>query len=537
MSIYLGDTLISGAEQFVGESRNIGQIIPSTIPLTDAGLHLLDGALIQGSGIYSAFVDYIADLYDSTQPSGYQYNINVIGNLTNNNGIISGFSTSNYATLPQNFNTSNSFECVVSFTTGASVSDEAVLGNYQTYTNGATNFYGVNMYIASGYLAVVVGSGTSVPIFHDVTQTVNVNTSYKVKLTFDGSDYKYYLAVGSGDYSLIKTTTSSATMVYNTSYPSYLGCWYVGHLSQLYAFFSGSIDLKESYININGSRWWTGAEVVKPIFCTEEQWQQSVTTYGVCGKFVYDSVANTVRLPKITGIVEGTTDLTALGDLVEAGLPNITGTLTSDQSPAAYYGGTGTGALNVLESRSAYVGTSNGATRACGINFDASSSNSIYGNSTTVQPQSIKVLYYIVVATSTKTEIEVDIDEIATDLNGKADVDLTNVSNAGTSLGAGWAMPSNTYKDLTLGASGTTYTALADGWVTLTKTSSGSNQFVQLHGETLGPLTSTSVGNGQYVSVYIPVYKGEAWSCSYTTGGNTIMYRFYYAIGSESEAS
>jgi hypothetical protein len=38
-----------------------------------------------------------------------------------------------------------------------------------------------------------------------------------------------------------------------------------------------------------------------------------------------------------------------------------------------------------------------------------------------------KVLYYIVVATSTKTDIEVDIDEIATDLNGKADVDLSNV--------------------------------------------------------------------------------------------------------------
>ena len=34
--------------------------------------------------------------------------------------------------------------------------------------------------------------------------------------------------------------------------------------------------------------------------------------------------------------------------------------------------------------------------------------------------------YYIVAATSTKTNIEVDIDEIATDLNGKADADLGN---------------------------------------------------------------------------------------------------------------
>ena len=41
--------------------KNIGEIITSSIPLTDAGLHLLDGSLIQGGGIYDDFVQYIAD--------------------------------------------------------------------------------------------------------------------------------------------------------------------------------------------------------------------------------------------------------------------------------------------------------------------------------------------------------------------------------------------------------------------------------------------------------------------------------------------
>jgi hypothetical protein len=59
MSLYLGENLISGQTTLVGESRNIGQIIPSAIPLTDAGLHLLDGSLILGNGIYSDFVDYM----------------------------------------------------------------------------------------------------------------------------------------------------------------------------------------------------------------------------------------------------------------------------------------------------------------------------------------------------------------------------------------------------------------------------------------------------------------------------------------------
>lgn len=159
------------------------------------------------------------------------------------------------------------------------------------------------------------------------------------------------------------------------------------------------------------------------LFTTEANWQTDVTTYGVCGKFVYDSVNNTVRLPKITGFIEGTIDPTVLGDLVEAGLPNITGESqwASPGDNVSRYNASGafdrtqnTGTMGLTwgsESTGYYKET-----------FDASRSNSIYGNSSTVQPQAIKVLYYIVIATSTKTEIEVDIDEVMTDLNGKVDI-------------------------------------------------------------------------------------------------------------------
>lgn len=148
------------------------------------------------------------------------------------------------------------------------------------------------------------------------------------------------------------------------------------------------------------------------LFDTEANWQQSVTDYGVCGKFVYDSVNGTVRLPKITGFTEGAIDTTVLGDLVEAGLPNITGWLNS-------YNQTYTGGAFYIGSTGNNIAS--GSTGNPGTNFDASRSSSIYGNSLTVQPQAIKVLYYIVIATSTKTNIEVDIDEIMTDLNSKVD--------------------------------------------------------------------------------------------------------------------
>ena len=157
------------------------------------------------------------------------------------------------------------------------------------------------------------------------------------------------------------------------------------------------------------------------LFETEANWQTSVTTYGVCGKFVYDSVNNTVRLPLITGFIEGTNDYNALGILTAAGLPNITGsagyTVRLTSASGAFDYGSG-GSAN--QWGSGEWGAVNPFT------FDASRSSSIYGRSNTVQPQSIKVLYYIVIATSTKTDIQVDIDEIATDLNGKADTDLSN---------------------------------------------------------------------------------------------------------------
>ena len=151
------------------------------------------------------------------------------------------------------------------------------------------------------------------------------------------------------------------------------------------------------------------------LFVTESAWQTSVTNYGVCGKFVYNSTNNTVRLPKITGFIEGASGTGTLGDLTEAGLPSIEHTHDYQHCQPLATSGSGTARYGVTSGYLTVTSATNSAV------------NSIYGNSNTVQPQSIKILYYIVIATSTKTDIQVDVDEIATDLNGKADVDLSNV--------------------------------------------------------------------------------------------------------------
>ncbi len=196
-------------------------------------------------------------------------------------------------------------------------------------------------------------------------------------------------------------------------------------------------------------------------FCSEAEWQQSVNTYGVCGKFVYSN--NSVRLPKITGFIEGTIDSNALGDLVQAGLPNITGGFKIQGNAGVTWGNSdlilGTGAFETkLYGAYDYYSNQNVAygevvrtsEQTDYVDFNASRSSSIYGNSNTVQPQSIKVFYYIVIATNTKTDIEVDIDEIATDLNSKAnDIDVVHKTGNETILGEKTFQTDRLYKKST----------------------------------------------------------------------------------------
>lgn len=276
-------------------------------------------------------------------------------------------------------------------------------------------------------------------------------------------------------------------------------------------------------------------------FTDETTWQNAVTTYGVCGKFVYDSVNNTVRLPKVTGIIEGTVDASALGDLVEAGLPNITGSLRlGDYNNAAAVSRDTVGAFrqgaNITSKWPAGSGTS---TDTYGFDFDASRSSSIYGNSSTVQPQTIKEFYYIVIANSTKTEIQSDIDEIATDLNGKADIGLTNINNTGYSKMAGAGMPSTHSVKLTVGASGSTYTAPANGWYYICGAATSTDNEINMYGRigVMLPTTSTNYA----VKAYLPVSKGEVMTLGYRnyslSGQSYLGLWFCYAKGSESEVS
>ena len=167
----------------------------------------------------------------------------------------------------------------------------------------------------------------------------------------------------------------------------------------------------------------------------EESWQTSVSTYGECGKFVYDSVNNTLRLPKLISFVQATSSANELGSLVEAGLPNITGQYSINYDWCSIFSGADSGArfegaftkaptISSNEYRSSYMSGGSGYDVA----IDASRSSSIYGNNSTVQPQAIKYYFYIVIGIISKTDIQINVDNVMSDLALKADKDLSNVS-------------------------------------------------------------------------------------------------------------
>lgn len=139
------------------------------------------------------------------------------------------------------------------------------------------------------------------------------------------------------------------------------------------------------------------------IACLEDEWQNIVANsdFSQCGKFVIDDNAGTIRLPKVVNI-QGLTDLSKLGEIVEAGLPNIAGTFTTLE--LGYHGHEATsGALYSFSGNTGGVPHGGGGTSA-GLGIDASRSNSVYGKSNTVQQEQIQYPYFIQVATGAETE-------------------------------------------------------------------------------------------------------------------------------------
>lgn len=386
------------------------------------------------------------------------------------------------------------------------------------------------------------------------------------------------------------------------------------------------------------------------LFTDEATWQSTVSTYGQCCKFVIDSGANTIRLPLIKGIVHGTNTLADLGNLTAQGR-QLVKTYSSGQAWYRIYSDGWIEQGNVSTVSSASVTTINllqtmndtnysvsvtmnhmSAQTASGVSVmfgGAFSTSQIkivqdytgdnYGTAafwvvrgygaipTTFDLGEAQISYYLVIGTSVKTDIVIDIDQITNDLSLKAEKtesyigvattgnqDLntfitsgyrfigtgthtnTPASNTsgflevfkatgGTTIlqkfvesgassklysryysGSAWSTwsqqnsfaPSSRYVDITLGASGSTYTAPADGYVNIAGTTAVAGGYVGLENQNSTPYkyirSNTGTSGNTTLGCMLPVKKGDVTIYRYASISST-YFQFIYSEGAKND--
>lgn len=323
-------------------------------------------------------------------------------------------------------------------------------------------------------------------------------------------------------------------------------------------------------------------ELYPTLSCTNTEFETACTmsAFGQCGKFVVDNENKTIRLPKIVNI-QGLQELKNIGNIIEAGLPNISGTVGI--VPTQGYAGT-TGAFYVTNqkgaSTNAQSGTANNLT-----GFDASQSNTIYGNSDTVQPEAIQYPYYIQVATGVDESIDITrelelnnpyslgeskysemelnnaswlksegqynsktlypsmyewvlknynktvvVDGVSVRLNTESYTDYDYVLNLNDEtfrlplLNGKESLPSDKRQTLTPLPSDSTYTAPQNGWYSFVVISSVANGLVNLYCEETGLGQLLNANATQPMRGSIPVSKGDVVHYIYPNNSMNLLF-------------
>ena len=104
--------------------------------------------------------------------------------------------------------------------------------------------------------------------------------------------------------------------------------------------------------------------------------------------------STTFKLPDADGrVMQGATDASKVGQYLKAGLPNIIGeiykSLTNDREIII------NGAFSVISAIAEYGNTTRSGDRRPDIRFDANRSNTVYGESSSVQPPALQTLIII----------------------------------------------------------------------------------------------------------------------------------------------
>lgn len=342
-------------------------------------------------------------------------NVEVVGSPLVNNGVVSGFSTSSYATT-LTFPTDEDFDFQFKIKTGADISSEQEIFACPTASGPARKYYCL-LNVNSNNLWIGFNGGEGVWMYDFVTPA-QPETDYIVKVVYSKTNNTLHVTMSLANGTVLLDDTKQVDELYDIK-EAVIG---VGKDTggTIFTPFKGSVDLKECYIESNGRRIWSGASVATKnpnghIFydiADKATVDEIFSQRGEAWFYGVDTENERIFLPRGTRS-QYTVNTDETGDYVEAGLPNITGTMTADISE-----GVATGALKIdtIYSGAMWQGNVNIA-RMRNWSLDASLSNPIYGNSDTVQPYATKKLLYIVVGNVKVQSAASDVVDVTTTEN------------------------------------------------------------------------------------------------------------------------
>lgn len=247
---------------------------------------------------------------------------------------------------------------------------------------------------------------------------------------------------------------------------------------------------------------------------------------GVAWYYILDIANTRFKLPRTKFGFNGYRD--AVGNYIEPGVPNITGSFYRD-AVTRYKGGFAnsvTGAFTASDNQSPELDGGGLSANGFGlVNLDASLSSSVYGNSTTVQSPATQMYLYFYVGQFSQSAIEETAGLNAALFNNKVDLDAGNLSATGKETIADLLTPDYTAGiDISASVTGSGYTALKDGVIYYFTIPGTSAVDITVNGAYITRKGSTT---GSYsVSGSAIVKAGDTFWMGLFSGGSAYFYPF-----------
>ncbi len=240
----------------------------------------------------------------------------------------------------------------------------------------------------------------------------------------------------------------------------------------------------------------------------------------------------TFNLPDLIGrFAEGSA---TPGTVKEAGLPNIKG--VSNIGGNASKSALACGALKQVRYQQNWIlnGAASDINDLAEVELDASLYNPTYGKSDTVQPPALTLLPCIKAFDAAVDSGLIDITELANEVAGKADTNLSNLSATGKTKVASLAMPSGNCVDLSLNTNPSQFVAIADGYFyAVAYAEASSSGYINFSNASAPVGAMLSIASSSAAKILLPVRKGDVVDVNWGNLSKIETFRFVYAQGSQ----